>query len=156
MRLPGRLPETLADPDTRLCRLLGRLAAAADGGRSNAEVGRSDATDGGLGIPPIDNRSDATDGGRGMPVDIRLLSRLLGVSDARSDVSPTCEPTLLGVRLTLLRMVTDEGRVSATPDPPAARGEPFGVLPPRGAGNFDLADCTRSSIFCILPLKLLI
>jgi hypothetical protein len=153
MRLPGRLPETLADPDTRLVRLLGRLAAAADGGRSSAEAGRSDATDGGLGMP-IDNRSDATEGGRGIPVDSRILSRLLGVSGARSDVSPFCEPILLGGRLTLRRIVTEDG--SASPSAAPARGEPFGVLLPLGAGSFDLAECTRSSIFCILPLRLLI
>jgi hypothetical protein len=156
MRLPGRFPETLADPDTRLCRLLGRLTAAADGGRSNAEVGRSAATEDGLGIPPIDRRSDATDGGRGIPVDIRLLSRLLGVSTARSEASPACDPMLLGGLLTLRRIVTDEGKASATADPAAALGDPFGVLPPRGAGSFDLAECTRSSIFCIRPLRLLI
>ena len=156
MRLPGRFPEKLADPDTRLCRLLGRLVAAADGGRSNAEVGRSAATDGGLATPPIDIRSDAIDGGRGIPVDSRLLSRLLGVSTARSEASPICDPIVLGGLLTLRRIVTEDGRVSATAGPTAALGEPLGVVLPRGAGSFDLAECTRSSIFCIRPLRLLI
>ena len=72
MRLLGRFSETLGRPATKLCRLLGRLPPALEEGRSNADGGRSEVTDGGLGMP-IDNRFDASEGGRGMPVDNRLL-----------------------------------------------------------------------------------
>ena len=98
VRAPARLPGRLADPKTRLARLLGRLDAAAEGGRSSADAGRS----------------AATDEGRGMPKERRLmpLSLLLGVSDATSEVTSNCEPMLLLGRFMLLRIVTEDGRLS--------------------------------------------
>lgn len=59
---------------------------------------------------------------------------------------------LLGRRILLLS-VTDDGRESFTVD--VASGEFFGVMF-LGAGSFDRAECTRSSIFCILPRRFLI
>lgn len=54
-------------------------------------------------------------------------------------------------RFMLRRTVTDEGMPSLNPGP--VRGDPRGVP---GAGSFDRAECTRSSIFCILPMRPLI
>jgi hypothetical protein len=121
-------------------RLLGRLAPpAADGGRSRAD----------------DGRSAATEEGRGMPNDRRLipLSRL-GTSDAASEVPSANDPRLLLGRLMLLRIVTDAGKLSFSSA--LVLGDPLGVRSLFGAGNFDLAECTRSSIFCILPRRFLI
>lgn len=127
-------------------RLLGRLTAAAEGGRSSADAGRLLATDAG--------RLLATDPGRGMPKERRLtwLSRLLAVSGGISDKPSTCEPRLLLGRLMLLRVVTEAGRLS--PSSERVLGDPFGVRFFDCGGNLDRADCTRSSIFCIRPLRL--
>lgn len=74
------------------------------------------------------------------------LCLLLGVSDATSELSSIWLPMLLPGRRMLLRMVTEVGKSSSSVGPV------FGVLF-LGAGNLDLADCTRSSIFCILPRR---
>lgn len=71
-RLLGRFVGMAPDAEVKLSRLLVRRAAE-EGGLSNVDAGRS----------------DAADGGRGKPNESRLtwLSRLLGVSDAASDVA---------------------------------------------------------------------
>lgn len=56
-------------------------------------------------------------------------------------------------RVMLLRIVTEAGRCS--PAVESVRGEPVGVRVP-GAGSFERAECTRSSIFCMRPLSALI
>lgn len=53
----------------------------------------------------------------------------------------------------LLRNVTDAGTWPSSADP--ARGDALGLLADAG-GNFDLTDCTRSSIFCMRPIRPLI
>lgn len=61
----------------------------------------------------------------------------------------------LGRRM-LRRSVTEVGRGSFCVVGPVlvfVRGEFFGVMF-LGAGNLERADCTRSSIFCILPRRL--
>ena len=127
-----------------LARLLGRLRAAADGGRSSAEGGRSGTSD----------RLVATDDGRGMPYERRLirLSRLFSVStDGVLSLSANAEDIALVRFAVLLRIVIEDGMSS----PRAVLGDPFGVVL-LGAGSFDRAEWTLSSIFCILPMSPLI
>ena len=53
--------------------------------------------------------------------------------------------------LRLLRTVTEDGMFMPRAEP--LLGDPLGGVS-TGAGNFDLAFCTRSSKLCILPRKL--
>ena len=144
-------PVIEVEPPARLVRELGRPAA--EGGRFMADSGRSAVVDAGRGIPkerrltalsllPVVSAPD--------PIRLVLLPP---VSDAASEVPSAFEPKLLVGRRMLLRMVTEDGRLSPSAEP--VRGEFLGV-PPLGAGSFDRADWTRSSIFCILPRRLLI
>lgn len=154
--------------EARLARLLGRLRLAAEGGRSKAEGGRSRAeggrskaeggrskAEGGRSKADGGRSPAATDAGRGMPKERRLilLSRRFTVgSDAASETMSAKAPKLLLGLLILLLVVTEVGRwsfISAS-----VLGEFFGVLSFGGPGSLDRAECTRSSIFCILPRRL--
>lgn len=117
-----------------LSRLAGRLAA--DDGRSYTDVregGRSAAV--------------FRDAGRGMPNDKRLMWLCDSLRPTMSSVSgvSTDDPVTEDSRFEVLLTVTDEG---------IAPGDARGVVS-RGAGNFDLADWTRSSIFCMRSRRLL-
>jgi hypothetical protein len=130
-RLPGR---------ALLRRLLGLLYAAdLEGGRSLARE------DGG--------RSPGTvDAGRGMPYERRLtwLSlRLLKGTDSSDPVFEVIDALIADGRLLVRRSVTEDGTDALLP----VRGELRGVLL---GGSFDLAECTRSSIFCMRLRRLFI
>lgn len=96
------------------------------------------------------------DAGLGMLYDKRLKwlslrAPPLGDASSASSSCSTDDVVLALGRFMLRRTVTDEGMPSLNPGP--VRGDPRGVP---GAGSFDRAECTRSSIFCILPMRPLI
>jgi hypothetical protein len=130
-RLPGR---------ALLMRLLGLLYDVVDEGRSLASE------DGG--------RSPGTvDAGRGTPYERRLtwLSRRpLSGTESSDPVFEVMDVLIADGRLLVRRSVTDDG----TKAPPAVRGEFRGVF--CDGGSFDLAEWTRSSIFCMRLRRLFI
>ena len=90
--------------------------------------------------------------GRGMPYESRLiwLSRLaVPFAGASPSSSWSTEEVVLALgRFELRLTVTEEGMLSPSAEP--VRGDPLGVP---GLGSLDRAECTRCSIFCILPIK---
>lgn len=90
--------------------------------------------------------------GRGRPKDRRLTCESVNLELASSSSCIADEEVLVLMRFLLLRIVTLAGMFVPEVE---SRGDALGVVLLVG-GNLERTEWTRSSIFCILPIKPLI